>query len=135
MITVEAVIRAPLARVWEYWTGPEHIPHWNFASDDWMCPLAKNDLRSGGRFSYEMAAKDGSVRFNFEGMYDSVDEHKRIAYTMDDGRRAEVIFEPIGEDETRVVERFDPEQENPQDMQRSGWQTILNNFKYYAERG
>jgi uncharacterized protein YndB with AHSA1/START domain len=132
-ITVEATIDAPIEKVWEYWTEPEHIMQWNNASDDWHTPAAANDLRPGGQFNCTMAAKDGSFSFEFGGTYDEVDHHKLITYTMGDGRKVRVEFEPVG-DSTKITETFEPESENPHDMQRDGWQAILNNFKKHAER-
>lgn len=132
-VTVEVIVHADRALVWEGWTKPEHITQWNHASDDWECPQAANDLREGGRFSATMAAKDGSESFDFAGTYTAVEEGKRIAYTMGDGRTVEVTFEPV-EGGVRVVETFDAETENPEEMQRAGWQAILDNFKAYAER-
>lgn len=131
-ITVETVVHAPIGTVWEYWTKPEHITKWAFASDDWEAPEAENDLRVGGKFKIVMAAKDKSAQFDFTGTYSAVEEHKHIAYDMDDGRQVKVTFEQIP-DGVRVTETFDPEHENPEEMQRAGWQAILDNFKKYVE--
>lgn len=131
-ITIEALINAPLAKVWAYWTEPAHIMKWNAASEDWHTPSATNDLRTGGTFTARMEAKDGSVGFDFGGTYTDVVPNQRIAYSMSDGRKVEVLFsEENGQ--TKVVETFDPETENPEDFQRAGWQSILNNFKKYVE--
>ena len=131
-ITVSALVNKPVADVWNTWTEPKHIMQWNAASDDWHCPKAANDLRTGGKFSSTMAARDGSFSFDFEGVYDAVQLHKRIAYTMADGRTCEILFtEENGG--TRVVESFDAESQNPVEMQRGGWQAILDRFKAYAE--
>lgn len=131
-ITVSALVNKPVAHVWNTWTDPQHIMQWCAASDDWHCPKASNDLRIGGRFSSTMAARDGSFSFDFEGVYDAVQLHKRIAYTMADGRTCEILFtEENGG--TRVVESFDAESQNPVEMQRGGWQAILDRFKAYAE--
>lgn len=132
-ITVASRVEAPLARTWEGWTSPEHVVHWNHASDDWHCPHARNDLRPGGTFAYHMAARDGSVGFDFEGTYDEVELHARIAYTMPDGRKVSVRFEADGDGATRVTETFDPEQVHSVELQQSGWQAILDNFKRYVE--
>lgn len=131
-ITVECIVNAPVEKVWRLWSGPEHIMKWNNASDDWHTPKAENDLRIGGRFVYTMAAKDGSVSFDFNGVYTEVKQHQWIAYTMDDGRKATIRFAgaPM---ETRVVETFEAEGVNPIELQRGGWQAILNNFKKYVE--
>ena len=133
-ITVSALIDAESAKVWDYWTQPEHIVHWNAASDDWHCPRASNDLRAGGSFSATMAARDGSMSFDFEGVYDEVIDQHKLVYSLADGRQVSVAFEAAG-DQTNVVETFDPENINPEDMQRAGWQAILDNFKAYVERG
>ncbi len=132
-ITVSALVNKPVADVWNTWTDPKHIMQWNAATDDWHCPNAENDLRTGGKFSSTMAARDGSFSFDFEGVYDDVQTHKRIAYTMADGRTCEILFtEENGG--TRVAESFDAESQNPVEMQRGGWQAILDRFKAYAER-
>jgi uncharacterized protein YndB with AHSA1/START domain len=131
-ITIEATINAPLEKVWNYWTTPEHIMQWNNASDDWHTPHAVNDLREVGSFLSTMAARDGSFSFDFSGIYDTVSKHECIAYTMEDSRKVKVEFSSDGET-TKVVETFDPESENPVDMQRAGWQAILDNFKKHVE--
>lgn len=131
-ITISAFVNRPVDIVWTSWTDPVHITKWNAASDDWHCPTATNDLRAGGSFSAIMAARDGSFSFDFGGVYDDVELHKRIAYTMADGRTCEILFtEENGG--TRVVESFDAETQNPVEMQRGGWQAILDRFKAYAE--
>src|ERR1043165_10207860 len=96
-ISVQQVVNAPVEKAWNYYNGTQHIPHWNFASEDWQCPWAKSDLRTGGQFSSRMEAKDGSMGFEFGGVYDVVEPNKRIVYTMGDGRSAEVIFTPQGD--------------------------------------
>lgn len=131
-ITVENMIHAPVEKVWEYWSRPEHITKWSSASDDWHTPHAENDLRTGGKFLSRMEARDGSMGFDFSGVYDEVVPHQLIAYTMGDGRKVTVKF-ISSDDTTRVVETFDPESLNPVEMQQSGWQAILDNFKKYAE--
>lgn len=131
-ITIEATISAPIAKVWSYWTKPEHITKWNFAIPEWCCPTAANDLRVGGKYAARMEAKDGSFGFDFEAVYDEVVDQKRLTYTMTDGRKATTEFERIG-DRTKLTTTFDAEAQNPVDMQKSGWQAILNNFKTYAE--
>lgn len=131
-ITISAQINKPVAHVWNVWTEPAHIMQWNAASDDWHCPKATNDLRTGGKFSSTMAARDGSFSFDFEGVYDDVQPHKRIAYTMADGRSCEIIFEEKAGG-TLVTEAFDAEAQNPVEMQRGGWQAILDRFKAHAE--
>jgi uncharacterized protein YndB with AHSA1/START domain len=132
-ITVSVTINAPLQRVWDLWTAPEHIVKWCFASDDWEAPRAENDLRVGGRFTTRMQAKDGSAGFDFGGTYTEVEPHAAIAYEMgDDGRKVRVVFAEEG-GRTTVTESFDPENENPAEMQRAGWQAILENFRTHAE--
>lgn len=131
-ITVSSIIKAPSNTVWDCWTGPEHIVKWYNASDDWHAPSAQNDLRPGGEFSTRMEAKDGSAGFDFEGVYDAVEPGKAIAYTLGDGRKVAIRFTEV-EQGTQVEETFDPENMNPVEMQRDGWQAILDNFKKYAE--
>ncbi len=132
-ITVSALVNKPVAHVWKIWTEPAHIMLWNAASADWHCPASTNDLRAGGFFSSTMAARDGSSSFDFGGVYDDVQLHKRIAYTLGDGRTCEILFaEEHGG--TRVVESFDAESQNPVEMQRGGWQAILDRFKKHAEQ-
>lgn len=131
-ITVEATVNAPVEKVWRLWTSPEAIKQWNSASDDWHTPRAENDLRPGGTFSARMEAKDGSFGFDFSGKYDEVRTNELIAYTMGDERKVQVTFTGNG-GETKVTETFEAESINPLDMQRGGWQAILDNFKKYAE--
>jgi uncharacterized protein YndB with AHSA1/START domain len=131
-ITVQCVVKAPIEKVWEVWTKPEHIVRWAFASDDWEAPAAENNLRTGGRFKTAMAAKDKSMGFDFTGVYTNVKEHELIEYDIDDGRHVKVEFTELPEG-VKITETFEPENENPEKMQRSGWQAILDNFKRYAE--
>jgi len=131
-ITVETSVKAPIEKVWKFWAEPEHITRWAAASDDWHAPYADNDLRDDGKFKTTMAAKDGSFSFDFEGVYTKVKPNKLIEFTMSDGRKVKVVFSG-SENETKITETFDPETENPVDMQRDGWQAILNNFKNYTE--
>ena len=126
-ITVTALIDASIETVWRYWTSPEHIVNWNNASDDWYTPKAENDLRTGGKFLSRMEAKDGSFGFDFEGIYDLVETHQTIEYTLPDGRKVAIQFLEKG-NQTEVIETFDPENENPPELQQQGWQMILNNF-------
>lgn len=132
-ITIEATVNAPVEIVWTRWTEPEHITQWNQASDDWHCPSAENDLRTGGKYRARMEAKDGSIGFDFEVIYDEVIPHRKIAYTMPDGRRAITLFEEEKE-QTRITTVFDPETINSREMQQDGWQAILANFKSYVEK-
>ncbi len=131
-ITVRATIDATPEKVWEFWTKPEHITQWNSASDEWHTPMAENDLRAGGQFKSRMEAKDGSMGFDFGGVYDEVVPHQLITYTIGDGRKVRITFANNGM-ETEVEETFDAENQNPAEMQQAGWQAILNNFKKYAE--
>lgn len=131
-ITVETIVNAPVEKVWNYWSAPEHIKQWCQASDDWHAPYADNDLKTGGKFKTTMAAKDGSFSFDFEGVYDKVEEYKTIEYTMPDGRKVSVHFTADG-DQTKVTETFDPETTHSAEMQKSGWQAILDNFKKHTE--
>lgn len=131
-ITVDTMVKASVEKVWKYWNEPEHIKSWAFAMDTWHVPYADNDLRTNGKFKTTMAAKDGSVSFDFEGVYTNVENNKRIEYTMADGRTVKVLFDSKG-NETKVTETFDAEEVHSIDQQRMGWQTILENFKKYTE--
>lgn len=132
VLTVENVIHAPIQQTWDCWTKPEHIIHWYNASDDWHSPKAENDLRNEGRFNFRMEAKDGSMGFDFEGIYDEVKLYESIKYKLADGRVVTIQFTEMGNN-TRVVETFDAETENPIELQKGGWQAILDNFKKYSE--
>jgi len=132
VITTQSTINQTVSLVWEYWSKPEHIVNWNFASDDWHCPAAKNDFKVGGKFSYTMAAKDGSFSFDLPGTYDLIVERAKIEYTLDDARKVWIEFSENGS-ETVIVQKFEAENENPPELQQTGWQAILNNFKKYCE--
>ena len=132
MITVEVDIEAPIGMVWECWTLPEHITKWNFASDEWCCPSATNELKSGGEFVWRMEAKDGSMGFDFKGVYDLIDHGKSISYKMDNGRKVVINFS-TKDHKTRVIESFETEGTNTDEQQRAGWQAILENLKKYVE--
>ena len=131
-ITVETTINAPLEKVWKFWTDAKHIVKWNHASDDWHTPRAQNDLKEGGKFLFRMEAKDGSFGFDFDGIYDKVKTHERIEYTISDGRTVQILFTSKA-NTTKVSETFEAESENSIEMQRSGWQAIMDNFKKYVE--
>ena len=131
-ITIETTVQAPVDKVWQYWSAPEHITKWNNASPDWHSPHSENDLRTGGKFSTRMEAKDGSMGFDFGGVYDDVRQNELIEFTMGDGRRVSVKFNGTG-NETKIVETFEAEETNSIEMQRGGWQSILDNFKKYTE--
>lgn len=132
ILTVTASIKAPLHKVWEFWTKPDHITKWNNASSDWHTPRAENDLRPGGKFLSRMESVDGKEGFDFTGTYQKVEDHQLISYLMDDGRKVEIKFEDKG-DSTFVTESFDAETQNSLELQQQGWQAILDNFKAYAE--
>lgn len=132
-ITIETVVSAPIETVWNCWTQPEHITKWTFASDDWEAPEADNDLRIGGTFRTLMSAKDKSATFEFGGVYTNVKKHELIEYEMEDGRKVSIVFIPTNEG-IKVTETFDMESENSEELQRNGWQSILDNFKMYVQR-
>jgi uncharacterized protein YndB with AHSA1/START domain len=132
LISVEASINAPLEKVWKFWTMPEHIINWNAASEDWHTPSAENDVRVGGSFKMRMEAKDGSVGFDFGGVYTDVKCCKMIEYVLGDGREVKITF--TGKDnETKIVETFEAENVYSPEQQKNGWQAIMNNFKKYVE--
>jgi len=133
-ITIETTVQAPVERVWALWTTPEHITQWNSASPDWHSPRAENDLREGGKFVYRMEARDGSMGFDFNGEYTKVVPHREIAYRMGDGREVQVWFTAEG-NTTHIKETFEAENMHSEEMQRNGWQAILDNFKQYTESG
>ena len=132
-ITLEITILKPITKVWEFFTDPEHITQWNFANDTWACPNAENDLQIGGAFNYRMEAKDESFGFDFKGIYDEVAPFEKIKYHLDDGRKVKVLFERIDETTTKVTENFEPDLEQPAEMQLEGWYSILDNFNKNVE--
>ncbi|HSJ66971.1 MAG TPA: SRPBCC family protein [Anditalea sp.] len=132
LIKISVKVRAPLSQVWRSWTSAHHIVHWNFASDTWHCPKADLELKEGGKFNYLMAAKDGSTSFDFQGTFVEIKEMNLLAYRLDDGRKVTVRFEQIN-DEVLVTEEFEAEESNSSDLQKKGWQAILDNFKSYTE--
>lgn len=137
-IKVETIIHADVQKVWKCWNNPENITGWAFASETWECPYAENDLRVGGRFLTRMAAKDGSTSFDFTGTYTDVVEFEKIKYIMDKAddenkhRECDITFTDLDDGTTKVVEEFSPEQVNSTDMQKAGWQAILENFKKFV---
>jgi len=131
-LTVQAIIDADRQKVWEYYTSPEHITKWNFADPSWHCPNAENDMRVGGKYRARMEAKDGSFGFDFEAIYRDLVEGEKFTYEMGDGRKASVNFNDLG-GQTEVIVTFDAETENSLEMQKAGWQAILDNFKKYTE--
>ena len=132
-IRVETTVNVPVEKAWECFTEPKHITKWNFASGDWHCPAASNNLYPGGRFTYRMEARDGSVGFDFTGRYTYIDFNRTITYQIDDNREVNIEFTQVGE-ETRITETFEAEDIHPAEMQRDGWQAILNNYKKYTEQ-
>lgn len=133
-ITVSTTINAPIEKVWEYYTSPEHITQWAFASDDWEAPYAENDLTVGGKFITRMASKDGKNGFDFGGTYTVVEPLRRISYTIGDGRAVDVQFSADG-DSVNVTVEFETENQNSREKQQQGWQAILDNFKKHVEMG
>lgn len=138
-ITTEIKVNAGLEEVWNHYTNPESIKGWAFASDTWECPYAENDLQVDGRFLTRMQAKDKSFGFDFTGTYTEVDHFKKISYTMnkaldeEKGRECKITFQDLGDNITRVIVIFDAENQNPAEMQKAGWQAILDNFKKFVE--
>lgn len=130
-IKVQTAISAAKQKVWQYYTLPEHITKWNFADSSWHCPSATNDLKVGGRYLTRMEAKDGSFGFDFDALYTEVQVGERFTYEFG-GRQATVEFKELN-GFTEVTVTFDPETENSRELQKSGWQAILNNFKKYTE--
>jgi len=131
-ISISTFVNLPIEIVWKVWIRPVHIKKWNNASPDWYTPFAKNDLKVGGKFNYRMEARDGSFGFDFEGKYLEVELEKLISYQLEDGRKVRVKFEKEGTG-VRLIEIFEPENENPIELQLQGWQAILDNFKRYCE--
>lgn len=131
-IKVETLVNAAPEEVWRHWTTPDSIEKWNHASDDWHCPFAANNLVVGGRFVYTMASTDGEFSFDFEGIYTEIRVYELIKYQIMDGREVEITFTQIGE-KTKITEIFEPENVHPAEMQRAGWQAILDNFRKVAE--
>ena len=131
-ITIQTVVHSPIEKVWEFWTNPNHITQWAFASDDWESPYADNDLKVGGKFKTTMAAKDGSHSFDIIGTYTKVIEYELIEHDMEDDRHVKVVFETVPEG-TKVTQTFDPESQNSRELQQKGWQSILDNFKKHVE--
>ncbi len=131
-ITVSAIVDQNVSKVWEAWNKPEHIINWNFAADEWCCPSAESDFKEGGKFTSRMEARDGSMGFDFWGIYDVIKENEQLDYTMGDGRKVWITFEEK-DGKTHIIETFEAESENSLELQKGGWQAILNNFKSYAE--
>lgn len=131
-LEVSATIAAPLDQVWEKWTQAAHVVNWNFAHESWCCPRAQVDFCVGGSSSYRMEAKDGSMGFDLNATFTAIEYHKQILSVLADGRKVAVDFS-MEDEQTVVIQRFEPEQENPLELQQGGWQAILNQFKSYCE--
>lgn len=131
-ITIQTTVNGSRQKVWECYTDPAHITNWNYSIDTWHCPSASNDMKKGGKYKARMEAKDGSFGFDFEATYNEIVEGEKFTYTMTDNRVLNAEFKELG-DKTEVIITFDPENENPIEMQRQGWQSILDNFKKYTE--
>lgn len=132
IVTIETTIDKPTDEVWKVWTTPEHIVNWNFATPEWHCPSAEQKLKVGGNLKYHMAAKDGSMAFDYKGTFTSIIPNELLEYTLDDERKVSVSFSEENVS-CKIVQSFEVEDENSIDMQRQGWQAILNNFKNYVE--
>lgn len=132
-ISISTTINAPVDQVWMCWTQPQHIVGWNFATEEWICPSAVNDLQPGGNFSWRMEAKDGSMGFDYEGQYVAIAPMKRIEKVLGDGRSVTVQFVVESASSTVVTEVFEVEDKNSAELQRQGWQAILENFRAYVE--
>jgi uncharacterized protein YndB with AHSA1/START domain len=132
VITVHTKVNAPVQKVWNMWTDPAHIINWCNASADWHTPRAENDLKVGGKFLTRMEARDGSIGFDFVGIYERVELLKNITYVIDDGRKVEITFTE-NDGTTDVTESFEAEEINSIELQEAGWQAILDNFRKYAE--
>jgi uncharacterized protein YndB with AHSA1/START domain len=130
-ISITANINAPQDKVWTYYTDPQHIVNWNFADPSWHCPSAENDMKVGGIYNARMEAKDGSFGFDFRAIYTEIVNGESFTYGFD-GREVDVNLKSDG-DQTVINVTFDPESENPIELQQAGWQAILNNFKAYIE--
>ncbi|MDA8792540.1 SRPBCC family protein [Bacteriovoracaceae bacterium] len=131
-IKIDVEVNAPIDKVWAAWTNETDITNWNFASEDWSCPKATNNLAVGEKFNYRMEAKDGSMGFDFIGEYKKIEKNKLIEYVLEDNRKVSVIFSSNGEN-SKIEEVFEAEDENSSEMQRQGWQAILFNFKKHVE--
>lgn len=132
-IRIETTVNAPIEKVWDCWNNPEHVTQWNQAAPEWHCPSGRNDLRAGGKFSYRMEAKDGSFGFDFSGVYDEVKPMTYIQYHLDDNRKVEIHFVPTQKG-IRITEDFEAENQNSLELQKTGWQAILDSFRKYVEK-
>ena len=132
-VQIQTTIQAKKERVWDYYTNPQHITQWNFATPSWHCPKAENNLEVGGRYLARMEAKDGSFGFDFEAIYLEINVGRNFTYQLEDNRKVYTKFEEE-EQGTKLTIIFDAEAENTIEAQRNGWQAILDNFKKYVEK-
>lgn len=130
-IKVNVSVQADIKKVWDYYTNPKHIINWNFADPSWHCPSAENNMTVGGTYKARMEAKDGSFGFDFEAIYNEIVDGESFTYEFG-GRTASVHFKSR-DNQTELMIEFDPEDENAVELQKDGWQSILNNFKSYTE--
>lgn len=133
VITISEFVRKPVEEVWEYFTNPLHIINWNFATDNWYCPHAENELKANGKFSYTMSSKDGKISFNFSGTFKEIIYLKYISYYLDDGRFVEISFDQAPQG-VLIKQTFEAEKVYPIELQKNGWQAIFKNFRIYVER-
>jgi uncharacterized protein YndB with AHSA1/START domain len=131
-ITIKTTIESSLDKVWSYWISPAHITQWNFASDEWKCPSAINNLKAGGELNWRMEAKDGSMGFDFKGEYLEIKDKELICYKLADGRKVDIHFKYIN-DQVELSESFEAEGSNRDEQQKASWQMILENFKKNVE--
>jgi len=78
-----------------------------------------------------MEAKDGSMGFDYSGVYEKIVEGENIEKQLDDGRKVKITF-TVNDGFVEVTEIFEPDEIDP-DLQKQGWQAILENFKKYVE--
>lgn len=131
-VTANTTVQKDVSQVWEIWTTPDHIVNWNFASPEWHCPKAEHDLKVGGKLKYHMAAKDGSMAFDYIATFTKIIPNELIEYVLEDQRKVTIQF-TTQDNSTVVTEVFEIEDHNTMEQQRMGWQAILDNFKKYVE--
>lgn len=132
MITVQNTINTSIEKVWDFWTLPEHIQNWNIAIDGWYTTTVENDLKVGGKFKYKMVQKDTSISFDFEGLYTKIESLSVIEYKLLDNRIGKVIFEK-NENQVKIIEDFESVKADSESLQEEWCQTVIDNFKKYAE--
>lgn len=125
-ITVSTVVAAPIAEVWRAYNSPDDIKIWNTASPDWHTTASAVDLRTGGKFSSRMEAKDGSFGFDFAGEYTKVVPPTLLEYKF--GGRFGLVEFSEGPSGVTVRVTFDSESNHSEEQQRTGWQAILDSF-------